>query len=102
VNLKVSTSFIIVAGLLNTKRTNNPMNKCTNELTRQFSKEIQMTTKYLKKISTSLAIKEMKIKASLRFHLTHQNGCHQETTNAGKDWGRWEEQPSYTVGGNVN
>jgi hypothetical protein len=36
---------------LNTKRTNNPVNKSENELNRQFLKEVQMTNKYMKKCS---------------------------------------------------
>jgi hypothetical protein len=46
------------------------MKKWAHELNREFSKEeVQMTSKYMKKNSTSLAIKEMQIKTTLRFHL---------------------------------
>jgi hypothetical protein len=47
------------------------MKKWTTELNRTFSKEeIQITKKRMKKCSPSLAIKEMQIKTTLRFHLT--------------------------------
>jgi hypothetical protein len=55
---------------INTKIINNPINKWANELIRQCSKEVQMANKYIKKFSTSLSIKDMQIKTSLRFHLT--------------------------------
>jgi hypothetical protein len=41
-----------------------------NELNRQFSKEVQMANKYVKKCLTSLALKEIQIEITLRFQLT--------------------------------
>jgi hypothetical protein len=47
------------------------MKKWAHELDREFSrKEVQMTSKYMKKYSTSLVIKEIQMKTKLRFHLT--------------------------------
>jgi hypothetical protein len=46
------------------------MKKWVPELNREFSKEeVQMASKYMKKCLTSLAITEMQIKTTLRFHL---------------------------------
>jgi hypothetical protein len=50
------------------KRIHNPINKWASKFG-HFSKEVQMAHKYIKKSSTSLAIKEMQIKKH-RFHLT--------------------------------
>jgi hypothetical protein len=56
---------------LNSPQINEPIKKWATELNGTFSKEeIQMAKKYTKACSLSLAIREMQIKTTLRFHLT--------------------------------
>jgi 1,2-phenylacetyl-CoA epoxidase catalytic subunit len=55
---------------LNSSKINDPIKKWTTELSRTFLKEeIQMAK--MKNCSPSLAIKEMEIKTTLRFHQEH-------------------------------
>jgi hypothetical protein len=72
---------------LSPQRINTPMKKWAHELKMEFSKEeVQMASKYIKKCSTSLVIKEMQIKTILGFHLIPVKMVTIKDNNNNKGW----------------
>jgi hypothetical protein len=88
---------------VDSRKSNNPIKKRGSELNKEFSPEkYRMAEKHLKKCSTSLIIREMQIKKTLRFHLTPVRMAKIKNSGGSRCWlGCGEKEEHSSIGGGI-